>query len=116
MAEAEVQQDQAVEELYSGIIVFSLLGPQGVRGLDGGWYASKYQETDCQIKFVINIIIFIVEAVETPTGDEELADTDHTGEHAWYLMFIITQEYYRWNWGGSHTIGWSEDNGGIVFG
>ena len=36
MAEAEVQQDQAVEELYSGIIVFSLLGPQGVRGLDGG--------------------------------------------------------------------------------
>ena len=58
MAEAEVQQDQAVEDLNSGVIVFSFLCPQGVCGLGGGWYTSKYQESDCQIKFVINLNIY----------------------------------------------------------
>ena len=38
---------------------------------------------------------FLVEAVETSTGDDEPADTDHTGEHAWfawYLMITITHD------------------------
>ena len=42
MAQAEVQQDQAVEELNSGIVVCIFLAFLflGVCGLGSGWYAT----------------------------------------------------------------------------